>query len=385
MKCIPGAFLLFVAVVGAFSCQDRPEKKRQEVIDTVATEEEKTSDTIRLLVKQPNDVGRPTGMVWIPGGRLSQGAVKNDTLAMGHEKPAHSVAVDGFFMDIDEVTNDQFQRFIDATGYITVAEQEIDWEAMKKQLPEGTPKPHDSIMQPGSLTFKKSKTPLPNLYDFSQWWQWTIGADWRHPGGPETNIIGKEHYPVVHISYEDALAYCDWAGRRLPTEAEWEYAARGGLQEAPYPWGEDISMLSKMANTWEGQFPTENTKDDGFESRAVVKSYRPNDFGLYDMAGNVWEWTSDWYNSNYYRERAAKKEVAINPTGPEAPFNAQNPYAREKVIKGGSFLCSDTYCASYRISARMGNSIDSAQEHLGFRTVATAEMVRQNQQKKKEE
>ncbi len=350
----------------------------------VPEEAKKTSETIRVLEQKPNDVGRPTGMVWIPGGTLVQGALENDTLAMGHEKPAHKVAVDGFFMDIDEVTNDQFQRFIDATGYVTVAEQEIDWEEMKKQLPEGTPKPHDSIMKPGSLTFKKSETPLPNLYDFSQWWEWTIGADWRHPGGPETDIIGKEHYPVVHISYEDALAYCDWAGRRLPTEAEWEYAARGGRNGVPYAWGADISMLSKMANTWEGEFPIENTKEDGFESRAVVKSYRPNDFGLYDMAGNVWEWTSDWYNSKYYRERAAKNEVALNPSGPEAPFNAQNPYAREKVIKGGSFLCSDTYCASYRISARMGNSIDSAQEHLGFRTVATPEMVRQNQQKNKE-
>ncbi len=384
MKFIHRAFLLFVISMVFFSCQNRPEGKPQKSVKMAPNKVEEISETIRVLKQKPVDVGIPSGMVWVPGGELMQGAAAKDTLAMAHEKPAHKVAVDGFFMDIDEVTNDQFQRFVEATGYITVAEQEIDWEEMKKQVPEGTAKPHDSIMKPGSLIFKKSKKPLPNLYDFSQWWQWSVGADWRHPGGPETDIIGKEHYPVVHISYEDALAYCDWEGRRLPTEAEWEYAARGGRDGATYAWGEDISILAKMANTWEGQFPIENTKEDGFEGRAVVKSYRPNGYGLYDMAGNVWEWTSDWYNNKYYRERAAKNEIAINPPGPDAPFNAQNPYVREKVIKGGSFLCSDTYCASYRISARMGNSTDSAQEHLGFRTVVTVEMVRQNQQKKKE-
>ena len=311
----------------------------------------------------------PEGMVWIPGGEFMQGAVPQDNMAMMHERPAHKVHVDGFFMDIHEVTNAQFSKFVEETGYSTVAEREIDWEEMKKQLPEGTPKPHDSILQPGSLVFKKTKSSVPNLYDYSQWWEWKIGANWKHPNGPDSDINGKENQPVVHIAFEDAEAYCKWAGRRLPTEAEWEYAARAGKKDELFFWGSDISQLSSHANSWEGEFPVENTKEDGFERRAPIMSYPPNDFGLYDMAGNVWEWTSDWYNTNYYKELADKNEVTQNPKGASTAYNVFNPYAREKVIKGGSFLCSASYCASYRISARMATSPDSGMEHLGFRTV----------------
>lgn len=309
------------------------------------------------------------GMVWVPGGDFIQGAVPQDKMAMMHEKPAHPVHVDGFFMDIHEVTNAQFTKFVEETGYVTVAEREIDWEELKKQLPEGTPKPHDSILQPGSLVFKKTKSSVPNLYDYSQWWEWKIGANWKHPNGPESTIEGKENEPVVHIAFEDALAYCKWAGRRLPTEAEWEYAARAGKKDELFFWGSDISQLSSHANSWEGEFPMTNTKEDGFERTAPVMSYPKNDFGLYDMAGNVWEWTSDWYNTDYYKELADKNEVAQNPKGALKAFNSSNPYAKEKVIKGGSFLCSASYCASYRISARMATSPDSGMEHLGFRTV----------------
>ena len=311
----------------------------------------------------------PKDMVWIPGGTFMQGAVPQDKMAMKHEKPAHKVHVDGFFMDIHEVTNAQFAKFVEETGYVTIAEREIDWEELKKQVPPGTPKPHDSILQPGSLVFKKTKSSVPNLYDYSQWWEWKIGANWKHPNGPESNIDGKENHPVVHIALEDALAYCKWAGRRLPTEAEWEYAARAGKKDNLFFWGNDIAMLSKQANTWEGEFPVNNTEQDGFERRAPVMSFPKNDFGLYDMAGNVWEWTNDWYNTNYYSELAESNEVANNPKGAMKAFNANNPYAAEKVIKGGSFLCSASYCASYRISARMATSPDSGMEHLGFRTV----------------
>ncbi|NDV44817.1 formylglycine-generating enzyme family protein [Flagellimonas sediminis] len=311
----------------------------------------------------------PEGMVWIPGGDFMQGAVTKDKMAMMHEKPAHQVHVDGFFMDIHEVTNAQFSKFVSETGYVTVAEREIDWEEMKKQLPKGTPKPHDSILQPGSLVFKKTKSSVPNLYDYSQWWEWKIGADWKHPNGPNSTVEGKENEPVVHIALEDALAYCKWAGRRLPTEAEWEYAARAGKKDELFFWGSDVSLLSSHANSWEGEFPVENTEEDGFERRAPVMSYPKNDFGLYDMAGNVWEWTNDWYNTNYYKELADKNEVTQNPTGAFKAYNSSNPYAEEKVIKGGSFLCSASYCASYRISARMATSPDSGMEHLGFRTV----------------
>lgn len=335
-----------------------------------------------LLIEKPDALVAPEGMVWIPGKEFMIGAVAQDNMAMAHEGPAHSVAVDGFFIDATEVTNAQFRKFVDATNYTTVAERKIDWEEMKKQVPEGTPKPHDSIMQPGSLTFKKTKSTVQNLYDFSQWWAWTIGANWKHPKGPGSTLAGKEDHPVVHISYEDAVAYCDWAGRRLPTEAEWELAARGIVENTVYFWGDDVGKLPQMVNSWEGEFPVRNTKVDGFEGTAPVKSYLPNSVGLYDMAGNVWEWTNDWYNSGYYNAMATKAEIELNPTGAATAFNERDPYAKEKVIKGGSFLCSDSYCASYRVSARMATSLDSAQEHLGFRTVATVAMLREEQVKK---
>jgi formylglycine-generating enzyme required for sulfatase activity len=370
-------FLPFAFFALFFSCKNEPKtekvgsetpKREVEVLETKKIE-------IAIQIEQPENVGTPEGMVWIPGGTFSQGAVAHDKMAMGHEKPAISVTINGFFMDVNEVTNADFKMFVNATGYKTIAEKKIDWEEMKKQLPAGTPKPHDSIMQPGSLIFKKTKSSVPNLYDFSQWWEWKIGANWKRPNGPGSSIEGKDNFPVVHISYEDALAYCKWAGRRLPTEAEWERAARGNQENKIFAWGDDISVLPKMANTWEGEFPVNNTKIDGFERRAAVRSYPPNDYGLYDMAGNVWEWTNDWYNSNYYKQTNQNREALINPEGAKVPYNERDPYARERVIKGGSFLCSESYCASYRISARMATSLDSAQEHLGFRTVATAEMI----------
>lgn len=331
--------------------------------------------TASILVERPKNISAPEGMVWIPGGELKQGAVSQDKMAMQHEKPAIDVLVDGFFMDVTEVTNAQFKKFVSETGYITTAERAIDWEELKKQVPEGTEKPHDSVLQPGALTFKKTKTSVPNLYDFSQWWHWTIGADWKHPNGPGSSIEGKDDYPVVQVSYEDAMTYCEWAGRRLPTEAEWELAARAGQGGTTFFWGDDISVLRQKANTWEGEFPVTNTKADGYELRAPVKSYPPNNYGLYDMAGNVWEWTSDWYNTNYYKEAKTSGIVQKNPQGAKAPFTPNNPLAKERVIKGGSFLCSASYCASYRVSARMGSSMDSSLEHTGFRTVATAAML----------
>ncbi len=370
-------FLGIIIIISSYSCGEKKErvKKISQTNDSVQIKNEVTPP--ELIIDKPIDIKTPDGMVWISGGEFIQGAVPQDNMAMAHEKPAHKVAVDGFFMDITEVTNDEFKKFIDETGYITQAERKIDWEEMKKQVPEGTPKPHDSIMQPGSLTFKKTQNSVSNLYDFSQWWRWTIGANWKQPNGPGSSIKGKGNHPVVHISYEDALAYCQWAGRRLPTEAEWEKAARGNKESNTYFWGEDPSVLSQMANTWEGEFPVMNTQKDGFENRAPVKTYPPNEFGLYDMAGNVWEWTSDWYNTNYYNEVSSNKELIYNPSGAERPYNQRDPYAKEKIMKGGSFLCNASYCASYRISSRMATSMDSSLEHLGLRTLATVEMVRE--------
>ncbi|MFD1161154.1 formylglycine-generating enzyme family protein [Hwangdonia seohaensis] len=360
-------FIFCFCFLAVFSCKKQKTETIEENNNSLNT------TTLDSLIKHP-----PTGMVWIPKGSFLQGAVPQDEIAMAHEKPQHAVTVDGFFMDITEVTNAQFSKFVDETGYITTAEREIDWEEMKKQLPEGTPKPHDTILQPGSLMFKKTKTSVPNLYDFSQWWRWVIGVNWKKPSGINSTLEGKEDYPVTHISFEDAQAYCKWAGKRLPTEAEWEYAARAQNENTTYFWGNDVSLLSKKANTWEGEFPVFNTLEDGFERTAPVKSYPGNDFGLYDMAGNVWEWTSDWYNVNYYKELASKNTPAINPKGATEAYNPNNPYVQEKIIKGGSFLCSYTYCASYRISSKMGSSTDSSSEHIGFRTVVTPEMLMTN-------
>lgn len=352
------ALPIILTLLVANSCisekKDRSEPKNEVVLSH------------KRLSKVSEEV--PNGMVWIPGGKFLQGAVANDRMAMAHEKPQHQVEVDGFFMDIHPVTNKQFSSFVDATGYITIAERGIDWDEMKKQLPPNTLKPNDSILQPGSLVFKKTKSSVPNLYDYSQWWKWKIGANWRHPNGPESSIIGKEDYPVVQIAYEDAIAYCEWADRRLPTEAEWEYAARGGKEGSVFFWGNESDRLHEFANTWEGEFPVANTIRDGFEFRAPVKSYPKNEFGLHGMSGNVWEWTSDWYSVAYYGE-VGHKGILKNPKGAKQPYNPDNPFAKEKVIKGGSFLCSASYCASYRISARMATSLDSGLEHLGFRTV----------------
>ncbi|QLE01902.1 formylglycine-generating enzyme family protein [Galbibacter sp. BG1] len=362
--------ILPIIFLGVFFTQCKQDKKSTaEVIKAEAPAE--------VLTEKPKDIKTPEGMVWIPGGSYTQGARENDEFALSHEKPAHPVRVDGFYMDETEVTNDEYAKFVEETGYVTVAERKIEWEDIKKQVPPGTPKPHDSLLRPGSLVFKKTKTSVPNLYDFSQWWEWKVGANWKHPKGPGSSIEGKGDYPVVHIAYEDAIAYCEWAGRRLPTEAEWEWAAHGGTKNSMYAWGDDIEKLNDEANTWDGEFPTRNDKKDGYENKAPVRSFPPNSFGLYEMSGNVWEWTKDWFNVNYYSELLQQGEVT-NPEGATTSYNPNTPLSDERVIKGGSFLCSDTYCASYRISARMATSLDSGQEHLGFRTVATPEMLKKN-------
>ena len=314
------------------------------------------------------------GMVWIPGGSFYQGALVNDTLALLHEKPRHLVHIDGFYMDISPVTNKEFRDFVKETGYITTAERDVNWGELARQLPPGTEKPHDSLLKAGSLIFSKTKKPITDFSDFSQWWKWKIGANWKKPRG-DNDISGKDNYPVVHISYEDALSYCKWADKRLPTEAEWEYAARANRDDAIYYWGNDHDSLKYKANTWEGQFPFENSKIDGYENLAPIKSFPANDFGLYGMSGNVWEWTSDWYNVNYYKDLLEDKAACHNPKGATHAFNPNNIYAQEKVIKGGSFLCNINYCISYRISAKMSSTPDTSLEHLGFRAVAAKNTI----------
>ena len=316
----------------------------------------------------------PNGMVWVEGKSYTKGAKIDDQYSMMREKPSHNVYVDGFFIDITEVTNKQFKKFAAETGYITIAERKIDWEEMKKSLPPGTPKPHDSILQPGSLIFNEDVKEVAGMDNYFQWWKWQIGANWQAPKGPGSSIENKENFPVVHIAYEDALAYCQWANRRLPTEAEWESAAQGNFKNAIYTWGDNVDLLDSNANTWQGNFPVVNKGSDGFKMIAPVKSYPANSIGVYDMIGNVWEITDDLFNINYYRELDSSTELN-NPNGASSCYNPSNPFETQHVMKGGSFLCHDSYCASYRISARMGVSIDSGSDHTGFRTIATVDML----------
>lgn len=316
----------------------------------------------------------PAGMVWVPGGEFTMGS--DHAMARGDEQPPHRVRVDGFWMDVTEVTNAQFDAFARATGYVTVAERPVDWDQLKLQLPPNTPRPDESRLLPGSLVFTPPSEEV-DLEQFDRWWSWVQGANWRHPRGPDSSIVGKENDPVVHIAFEDANAFAKWAGKRLPTEAEWEFAARGGLDGALNAWG-DSPVDATRANTWQGDFPHRNTGADGFVLAAPVGSFPANGYGLRDMAGNVWEWCADRYRPDAYALRvsggadgsASTTAVVVNPCGPADSIDLRDAYAQGgRVVRGGSFLCNDSYCSSYRPSARMSQSPDTGIQHLGFRCV----------------
>jgi formylglycine-generating enzyme required for sulfatase activity len=316
-------------------------------------------------------------MVWIPGGSFEMGGTGPETRP--DELPIHKVRLDGFWMDETEVTNKQFKEFVDATGYVTTAEKKPDWEELKKQLPPDAQKPDDSVLVPGSLVFVPTEGPV-SLNDYGQWWTWMPGANWRHPFGPESSLdASHDNYPVVHVSWDDAVAYARWAGKRLPTEAEWEFAARGGLEGKRFAWGEELNPNGKhMANVWQGSFPYKNTKDDGYDYSAPVRAFPPNGYGLYDMIGNVWEWVDDWYRSDYYQTLSTQGGEAMNPAGPTDSFDPDEPSMPKRVNRGGSFLCHAEYCASYRPAARMKTAPDTGQIHLGFRTVVSDADWRKN-------
>jgi formylglycine-generating enzyme required for sulfatase activity len=293
----------------------------------------------------------PEQMVYVPGGTFRMGSDSQDFV---EEKAVDDVTVDSFCIDRHEVTNAQWADFVEDTGYVTVAERPLS----KEQFPDLP----DEQRKPGSLVFQPPEEGLQQVA-YMSWWHWVTGADWQHPLGPDSDLQGKENHPVVHISYEDAIAYAQWAEKRLPTEAEWEYAARGGLQGKDYTWGDEYS--AQKANTWQGMFPFFNTKEDGYLGTAPVGKYSPNGYGLYDMAGNVWEWTQDWYQVD--RDGMAHKN---NPKGPERGYDPKKPNDRlVHVIKGGSHLCAKNYCSRYRPAARESQSPDTGTNHIGFRLV----------------
>jgi len=312
----------------------------------------------------------PAGMVWIPGGEFSMGAnVPEHMGAVGmsaaeDSRPIHRVYVDGFFMDKTDVTNAEFARFVKATGYITVAERKPRAEDYPGAPPEN--------LVAGSVVFAPPKHPVA-LDNHYQWWSYVKGANWRHPLGPGSDLKGKENFPVVHISYADAEAYAKWAGKRLPTEAEWEFAARGGLSGKPYVWGDEFRPKGRwMANTHQGHFPDMDTGEDGSAGISAVGQYPANGYGLYDMAGDVWQWTSDWYRPDYYEQLAESGQVVRNPRGPGASFDPAEPGQAKRVQRGGSFLCTDQYCSRYIVGTRGKGDVDTGTNHLGFRCVKNA-------------
>src|SRR5215467_8841845 len=349
-----GAGKLSVAIVGvlllaAVSCAKKPVETASA---NSAAANANAADPSKMSIHAfgptvPNNTpapkSTPPGMVWIPGGEFSMGAADSPSegevgmQATKDSRPIHRVYVDGFFIDQTDVTNAEFAGFVKATGYVTVAERKPRQEDYPNAPPEN--------LVAGSVVFSPPDHAV-SLDNHFQWWSYVPGANWRHPQGPRSNIKGKENFPVVHVAYEDALAYAKWAGGRLPTEAEWEFAARGGLAGKPFVWGDQFHPNGKwMANTHEGHFPDVDTGQDGFIGIPPVAHYPPNAYGLYDMAGNVWQWTSDWYRPDYYRELAAGGAVTRNPQGPSTSLDPSEPDQPKKVHRGGSYLCTDQYCS----------------------------------------
>lgn len=300
------------------------------------------------------------GMVLIEGGTFWMGSDSH----YPEEGPAHQASVDSFWIDATPVTNRQFARFVEETGHVTLAEIAPD--------PADYPGADPALLRPGSSLFVRPAAPVP-LHDPFAWWQFALGTDWRHPWGPQSSLEGLEDHPVVHIAYPDAEAYAAWAGKSLPTEAEWEYAARGGFERKAFAWGDVLHPEGRvLANTWQGNFPFENTLEDGFERTSPVGHFPPNGFGLYDMIGNVWEWTADWYREQHVRP-AKSCCIPRNPRGgsEEDSRRLGEPGAQfgRKVLKGGSHLCAPNYCQRYRPAARYAQTIDTSTSHIGFRCV----------------
>ena len=376
-------FILYFFLIGVVACKNNVEQKETD-LESIRVNKAISCTSNGLTVKdsvlymhgggsefQPTKINSsryngpiPNGMVWIPGGEFSMGGV--DPVGMeggGSEKmndarPVHQVIVHGFLMDATEVTNKQFAEFVKATGYVTVVEQ----KPTKEEFPDAA----GEDLVAGSAVFTPKN--VPDLNDPLLWWSYVRSADWKHPFGPGSDIKGKDDYPVVHIAWVDAAAYAKWAGKRLPTEAEWEFAARGGEAGNLYAWGNQLKPDGKwMANVYEGKFPESDAGSDGFAGIAPVKQFPANKYGLYDIAGNVWEWCSDWYRPDYYQTLSSA--IANNPQGPNRSFDPFEPGAKKKVQRGGSFLCTDQYCTRYMVGTRGKAEYRSATNHAGFRCV----------------
>ena len=313
----------------------------------------------------------PDGMAWIPGGEFSLGCIDprsiphGGTNPMADARPIHRVTVKGFWMDTTEVTNKQFAVFVEETSYVTIAE-------IPPRAEDFPGAPAENLVA-GSIVFTPPDHPV-GLGNHLQWWRYVPGAYWRHPFGPDSSVEGHENEPVVHIAFPDAQAYANWAGKRLPTEAEWEFAARGGQAGQVYPWGDQFRPEGRwMTNTWQGRFPAENTAADGFAGLAPVRQFPPNDYGLYDMSGNVWEWCADWYRPDVYQRQQRGELSTYNPTGPDTSFDPQEPGIPKRVQRGGSFLCTDQYCSRYIVGTRGKGDVSSGCNHIGFRCVKDGE------------
>jgi len=335
--------------------------------ELVIDERPHSSFTATIENQTPPPGAAPAGMVWIPGGEFSMGSDVSAEAMCGlpgvttDAQPIHRVYIDGFWMDRTEVTNDEFAAFVTATGYVTIAERTPTREEFPGAPPEN--------LVAGSTVFTATAGPVP-LDDYFQWWRYQHGANWRHPEGPSTSVDGKGDYPVVHIAYDDALAYATWVGKRLPTEAEWEFAARGGAAGELYAWGDSLRPGGKwMANIYQGQFPMRDDGSDGYVGVAPVARFPANHYGLFDMGGNVWEWTSDWYRPDTYATLASAGGVARNPRGPDSPYDPAEPTEKKRVHRGGSFLCTDEYCTRYMVGTRGKGEVSTGSNHLGFRCV----------------
>lgn len=366
------------AAVAVTGCSEKNAVNSVAPLAPAASEVVHTAKNTTFLANPsvPGMVKIPAGEFWMSGppsdnqscrlAKAAKGKPMCHSLMSGFTdaQPGHKVFVDAFYMDATEVTNAQFAAFVKATHYQTVAERKLN--------PQDFPGADPAMLVPGSIVYTPPKSAVP-LTNFAAWWSYIPGANWNHPTGPQSTLAEKEQLPVVHIAFEDAEAYARWAGKRLPTEAEWERAARGGREKQPYIWGQSLKIGGRwQCNAFQGDFPHRDTKADGFAGIAPVKQFSPNAYGLYDMAGNVWEWCSDWYRPDYYASLAKQSSLARNPRGPAESYDPDEPGVPKKVQRGGSFLCSDQYCARYLLGTRGKGAVDTGSSHVGFRCVMTA-------------